>query len=334
MVVPQTAPTSNIEIAAGLGFIVDATTNGTPSAINMIGGVNDKNPLKPLVLTRNEIVAIDPQPSAGNYRIDIIEVRYDRQLSEPSLRSVFDEIIADSVPKTVNKNLGFTINSSVGRVVTPTASTAPISYKRGAEAPAGTEVAPPTTNGYVKIAEIRVRDAAANPMNTYDMDMISDTRTVRSLEPEMTIRMRIVMPCAGVSVKPTIVEYIGPAGIRVGAYGVSVTGAEMFIVIAAGGEVRAMTALASCEMVDLPLTNFYIPQFIVNKNAGALSSVVRGLLLGAGSAYPMKVSANQMVSVIGLKTVQQVAGATQAPAGVAGPLPPPSIYNIHIAINQ
>lgn len=153
--VKPTSPTSmNVTVNPGLGFI-DASGD-EPSSIGSVASVDDPASLKPLPLLTSQVIAIDAAPSAGNNRIDIIEVTYDRRLMDSNSRDILDPTTGAFAPGLVNKTLGWILDGLTGRVVTPSPSTAPIGYKVGAAATAGSEVAPAVTTGYIKIAEVHL----------------------------------------------------------------------------------------------------------------------------------------------------------------------------------
>lgn len=156
-VVPNSPAGMSVLVSAGLGLASDPAD--VPTNIGGIVGLNDQASVKPLVLTAPQQFTV-PANASGNPRIDIIEVRIDRRLENPSSRLVFDSGVGGFVPDTVDKTLAYTHDGRLGTVATPAASTAGLSYKTGT--PAGSPVAPATTAGYTKIAEINVAAGAAS----------------------------------------------------------------------------------------------------------------------------------------------------------------------------
>lgn len=175
LVGPHVAPNMSVIVSPGLGYI-DAPGD-VPSAIGGVLGLDDLSPYKPLVIIGAQTIAVDASPVAGQNRIDVLEVKVDRRLENPSSRDVLDNnplspTYLQFVPGLINKTLSFVLDGRSARVVTPAASTTGIGYKVGAAAPAGTEVAPATTAGYVKIAEIHV----VGGVTTILAGAITDTR--------------------------------------------------------------------------------------------------------------------------------------------------------------
>lgn len=176
-VTQSAVPAMSVLLTAGLGY-VDAPSD-TPSGIGGVISLDDLSPYKPLILMEAQAVTVDAAPVAGQNRIDIIEVKVDRRAENPLSRDVLDAnplstTYGQFVPNTVNKTLSFVLDGRTGRVVTPAASTTGIGYKVGASAPAGTEVAPATSPGYTKIAEVHVAGAVATIVNAN----LTDSRTV------------------------------------------------------------------------------------------------------------------------------------------------------------
>jgi hypothetical protein len=163
----QSGPSMNVIIQPGLGFI-DAAGD-VPTVIGGVTGLDDPASLKPLPLSAAQTIAIDAAHATLD-RIDIIEVNYDRRAQDPTSRDILNPATGVFAPGLVNKVLAWYLDGRTGRVVTPADSTTGIGYKVGVAA--GSPSAPPTTAGYVKIAEIYVT-AAHTSIVTGD---ITDTR--------------------------------------------------------------------------------------------------------------------------------------------------------------
>lgn len=141
----------SVSVTAGLGFQLQP---GVENAIDSVPGLNDLDTYKPIPLLANQVFTVPVAPVAPNTRIDIIEVMADRITTDPSLRQVFDEILGQFVPDTINKTLAWALDGRAAQVSAPSPSTAPLSYVIGQEGnPGGV---PSTTPGYIKIAEIVV----------------------------------------------------------------------------------------------------------------------------------------------------------------------------------
>lgn len=158
--VRQNSPAGlSVRVAPGIGFAYAPAD--VPSAVGGISGVDDTSNYKPLVLLSEAVISgIPAGPTAPNYRYDIIEVRTNRAAGNPLSRDVLDPGTGAFVASTVNKNLGYTLDGSVGVVNAPADSTAAISYKVGV---AGLAPSPPTaTPGYMIIGSVIVTGGLAS----------------------------------------------------------------------------------------------------------------------------------------------------------------------------
>lgn len=153
----------SVLVQPGLGFKDDATD--VPTAISGITGLDDRSPYKPLPLSAAQAIAIDAAPVAGQNRIDIIEVKVDRRVENPTNRDILNVVTGLFAPGLVNKTLAFDLLGRNGRVVSPANSVTGIGYKVGVAAAAGAEVAPATSPGYVKLCQILVVGGVANIVN-------------------------------------------------------------------------------------------------------------------------------------------------------------------------
>jgi len=168
-VVPNSPEGLSVILQSGLGFQL---INSTEIAIDGVVGLDDLETYKPLPLVGNQTFVVPAPPLAPNSRIDIIEVRAERVTTDPSNRQVFDPGLGQFVPGILQKTLAWALDGKVGTVNAPASSTQPISYVVGQEGNPG--VAPPTTPGYIKVAEIFVDNGAL----TISDAEITDSRVV------------------------------------------------------------------------------------------------------------------------------------------------------------
>lgn len=167
-VVPSSGMT--VQVNPGVGFMRKAGGDETAVA----GAVNATDvALRLLELSAAAAIVVDAAPSAGNSRIDIVEVATYRSVTTET-RSVWNTLARRFRSDTTNKGLVYDCVGSVGRVLAPTASTSAIGYKVGVPATSGAEVAPTVTSGYQKVAEILV----ASGTTTVAKNMIGDFRRV------------------------------------------------------------------------------------------------------------------------------------------------------------
>jgi len=157
-VVPVSPVAMQVVVKAGLGF-TDVPAD-VPAAIGGVVGLSDLESYKPLPLLADVTFAVPAAPAGPNTRIDIVEVRVNRVLGNPLSRQVLDPPSGTFSPNSLNKTLAFALAGSAGTVNAPAISTAALSYKVGVSANPG--VVPPTTAGYIKVAEIRVGSAVAS----------------------------------------------------------------------------------------------------------------------------------------------------------------------------
>jgi hypothetical protein len=150
-------------VTAGIGFINDPSD--VPFSIGGVTGVDDQETYKPQVLLSPMTITGIPAPNAVNPRIDIVEVRTNRRLIDPTNRDILDPGTGKFLATPgENKTLTFSQDGQFGVVTTPTPSTAGVGYIAGT--PAGAPVAPPTTPGYVKIADVHIPASGAPIMIT------------------------------------------------------------------------------------------------------------------------------------------------------------------------
>lgn len=190
-----------VQLTAGLGFWSDPTQAidiGSPICL----AVNDLGEVKPLVLTAPELVAV-PANASGNPRIDIIEVRLDRRLTDTDSRDIMSALgVFD--PTAVTKTLTYsldgesTINGAGG-----------INLKTGV--PAGVPVAPATDAGYVKIAEILVPNASGAVAENQIKDLRHMLGTGGTLR--IAAVVRLVIAGGGATVTPSIRRASTPPGL-------------------------------------------------------------------------------------------------------------------------
>lgn len=155
-------------VTGGWGFMTNFSD--TPSAINGIVGLDDMSPYKPLLLLNGQAFTV-PASDPSNPRIDIVEVQYNRAVTNPQSRDVLNTATGQFNPSTVNKTLSFDLDGLTGQG--SGAASAPIYYKIGTAS--GSPTPPATDAGYVKVGEIYVPAASSGSiLPTY----LHDTRSL------------------------------------------------------------------------------------------------------------------------------------------------------------
>jgi len=152
----------SVGVTAGAGFYRDPSA--TTPAVNGVSGLSDPSAWQPIVLGTDVTLAI-PAADPANPRIDIIEARVSRDTANPSSRPVLDALTGVFAPNSVDTQLTWEVDGSVG-VTTAAASTLALSYRRGTAAV--TPASPDPSPGYVAIAYVYV-DAAATSITDNDI---------------------------------------------------------------------------------------------------------------------------------------------------------------------
>lgn len=210
----------SVVLAAGQGFQLSAAD--TPSNIGGVPEVDDLSRYKPLPLLSDVTIAVDPS-NPTNDRIDIVEVAFFRRLADPTSRDVLNTTTGAFDPTSVNKALAWNMENDVGVVTTPDNSTTAVGYKAGA--PSGTPAEPPTTPGYIKIAQI----AVAKNVTQINQEDIQDLRLLLAFGGIQRVSMRIDVDTG--SPPPVMEALTAPPGILVA---VNIDGGGHFIYVFAG----------------------------------------------------------------------------------------------------
>jgi hypothetical protein len=240
--VAATVPDMTVRVSRGLGFFSDPTD--TPSGIDGIAGLDDLSPIKPVVLMTAVVFAVPAAPGPGNSRIDIIEAHIRREVTNPSQRLVLDPGTGAFNPLVVDKTLAFTLDGSVGTVVSPAPSTAALSYKQGVAAVTGTEVEPSVTPGYVQIARINVGPSVSSIGEGEIVDRRKLLGEHGSVHASANFRQRWN---GGVPIVD-LNSFIGPPGAKIGILADSGSGAHnagSLVVGGLGQVTRAMLMMSA-----------------------------------------------------------------------------------------
>lgn len=168
-VVPQGPPALGVTIKAGIGF-QDAPTD-VPSSIAGVAGLNDLSRYKPIVLALDYNIAVPAVPGS-NSRIDLIEVRYNRQLDNAQSREFLDPTSGAFSPALVAKTLDFNVDGTLGYFAAAATPTTAIAYKSGVVS--GSPTAPTVDTGYMPLALILVTSTTT----TIVASVITDERAL------------------------------------------------------------------------------------------------------------------------------------------------------------
>lgn len=169
----------------------------------------------PLVLSADQAFTVPAPPTAGNSRIDIIEVRPQYTATDPATVGVFNTATEVYDPVTRNKTLTWDLYGLTGSVNAPSDSTACISYKVGQVAAGGITSAtePSTTSGYIKVARINVVGGVA----LIEQDDICDMRPLLFPNGICNVRGHFAIPgiAAGVGTSEAVYTLSLPPGVSV-----------------------------------------------------------------------------------------------------------------------
>ncbi len=141
----------SVLLKAGLGW-QDAPSD-VPTGINSVLGLNDLSRYKPIILSNDLTIAV-PAPPGANGRIDLLEVRYNRQVDNPQSRNFLDPNTNAFSPSTVPKTLDFNVDGTLAYYAAAAVPTTALAYKSGVVS--GSPVPPAVDSGYLPLAYIAV----------------------------------------------------------------------------------------------------------------------------------------------------------------------------------
>lgn len=164
-VVPPSPAALAVSITPGLGFAAN------PSPTTNVGGVlglNDLSPYSPIVLSQAQAVTLAPAPGAGFARVDLIQVKVNRRLTDVTSRDIFNPGTLTFGPVNVAKTMSFDSFGDLQSVVAPAVGSAGIVYKQGVQFAYAvaddflTAPLPAVDPGYLPLAYINVTPAMAS----------------------------------------------------------------------------------------------------------------------------------------------------------------------------
>lgn len=231
-VYPSNPAAMEVNIRPGLGLQYLPADIPTDIGSTDLLGVDDLANYKPLVLLGGLTFAVPAAPGAPNSRIDIIEVKANRALVDSTARKQLNTTSGNFDPHNFYKTLTFALDGLTGVVADPNPSTAPISYKTGT--PANPGVAPATTTGYIKIAEVLVGSAVVS----IGEDAVIDRRKYAGLYGAIRCSATYVVNWNAGAPTVTMEHLVAPPGIRVGIFPNSSRGRHI-IYVNGGAPTRA-----------------------------------------------------------------------------------------------
>lgn len=126
-------PPMRLNISRGYGYLEGGDTVGN---INGIAGLNDFNQYKPISMSADKQFDVPPVPTTGKCRRDLLEVRWIRDLTDPTSLNIYNPTSKDFDSTSLDKTMTTDLSSQTVQIfdagVTPSA-TAHLIYKKGAE---------------------------------------------------------------------------------------------------------------------------------------------------------------------------------------------------------
>lgn len=230
---PLASPAMAIRIRPGLGFFYNPTD--LPNAIGGVPGMNDADEMKPLPLNNEQQITV-PSNVSGNPRIDIVEVTYNRLLADSSSRDVLNATTGVFAAQVIQKTLSWILDNSLP-TPGPGSSTTGIGYKTGT--PSGSPVAPATTSGYVKIAEILVPNSATS----ITQGDIKDLRSLSFPYNCFDIATEVTVNATG-AVSAAMNKLVAPAGCQVVVVETSSTNATCDVYVFMGNPSASLPVIS------------------------------------------------------------------------------------------
>lgn len=207
-----------ISIKSGMGFALLGPSSTTD--IDSCSGADwdgAEGLSVPLLLSSAQGFTIPTIPSAGNSRIDIIEVRPQYTATEAATVGIFNTVSRVFDAPTRNKSLVWDLLGLTGNVTSPSNSTAAISYKQGVAATGDITAAtePATTSGYIKIGRINL-DNSAGTLASVSQDLIVDHRPLLFPKGGFTASAMLSVPgVVGGLGTHAVANYSVPGGVKI-----------------------------------------------------------------------------------------------------------------------
>ena len=209
-VLPNSPASGSVIVSAGMAAKRDDAD--LPASIGGVLGLDENSAVKPIYLQNPIIVPTAPAPAAPDKRIDIIQLRVEREFYDTAPVRTLDTATAQVLYPNKQKTLSYALDGlAVEYVTTPNPGTKPLVYKIGTAAPV--PVAPPTDPGYVKIAEITVDNVVSNPTGTIRTEHIGDWRPMAFVGGSASFNLRVQLQLAAGA--PIVLASAIPPGLRV-----------------------------------------------------------------------------------------------------------------------
>ena len=176
-VVPPAVASLAVALTKGMGF----APNPSPQAdVSSIGGLNDLSTYAPLPLSDTQAITLNAAPGAGLARVDLIQVRVNRRLTDSTPRDIFNASTLSFGSVNINKTMTFDLLGQTGTVIAPAVGTTGISYKVGTtfaypandfDSATALAARPAVDPGYIPVAYINVTPSMAAVIEADIIDM-------------------------------------------------------------------------------------------------------------------------------------------------------------------
>ena len=238
-----------IAVQAGLGYLLDAVD--VPRDISSVRGLNDLSSLKPLFLP-SDVTFTPAIVGAGLERVDIIEVRPDRYLTDNQSRDRMDPATGVFAPELVAKLLSW--DQSSRATVDGTGS---INYRTGTAVDTAVTFpvpVPTATAGSVKIAEIH----HSAGLGAFTTGRIGDFRRILSPYGQGHASCRLRTSGGAAPFLATVSDIISPPGVTITAAGHVTDVGRCFLYLIAGrsghDEAEGITGLTGISLTGTAVT--------------------------------------------------------------------------------
>jgi hypothetical protein len=304
-----------VSVSEGLAFVANPYAVSARTNIGGVSGVNALSELVPVYLSSAQAFTVPTAPSAGQARIDLIEVRADHLVGGATSRQVLDPVTGAFVAASVPKLLSWDVLGRVGYVAPAGASTEPLSYREGTAAAAGSETYPTPTAGYRALAYIRV----AATVTTIEENKILDVRRMYAPYGQLQISGRCRVYVSGGNWVIDNATISAPPGIDAAfaflANPLTPTVLEdLFLVIRAGSITATEVAGAKVDSHQNPgaVSRMFSAQ-IVNITTYSIDSTSQGYLASSATATPqVNMAIGQSVQLIQIAAgMLEQSGSTQ-----------------------
>lgn len=249
----------------------------------------------PLVLSTGQNLSVPASPSAGNSRIDIIEVKASYFAAEPQTVGIFNTITNIFDATSRNSALSWDLVGHTGTVNAPNPSTAAISYVVGQTVAGGITAAtePSATPGYVKIARINLAGAVA----TITQDLIADLRPAIRPGGMLNLAARMTIPGTSGGVGSESVDAVDlPPGVQLKVAiptGSAPSTGESYVAqcYVIGGDMRPATSASLRGSITATSINAGSSArrlaIVIPNGTGLVDSTIRDILNGTTAGYAL-----------------------------------------------